>query len=124
MIGQKLWKYDCNRRHYKRDDGTTSTGPIYIKSFEELEVIGETSRSWLVGHNRDRKEGPPAEWELERATKIPKKESFESHGYFTSWKAVEDSAWVHDNDHIIATKVGRLSSRDKLERILKIIEET
>lgn len=48
-VGDKFWVKDKNRRVY--EDGKC----IYEKHFREVEVIDETSRSWVIGrgHNED-----------------------------------------------------------------------
>lgn len=124
MLGLKLWKYDSTLRNYVHDDGTRSSGPIFIKAWRQVEVIADTSRSWFIGRPRGENEAPPGDWELKNAHKLPKKESFEEHGYLRTWQEVEDMAWVHENAYQIGKTVGNVKDRSKLEAILKIIGET
>jgi hypothetical protein len=67
-IGMKVWEFDQNLRVYERDEnGRAMGGPIWRKHWRELQVIGETSRSWLVG----------SEWQKSdpsRAMKIAKRD--------------------------------------------------
>src|SRR5271154_7084311 len=115
-IGQKLWKHDENRRVYTHDDGTKSHSPIFIKSFVDWFVVGETPRSWLVSYINSTEE-----WRLKRAVKIPKNETLLENGFYDSWQAVEDAAWVQENKYTISNEVRDSKlSRSQLERIQKI----
>lgn len=67
-VGMKVWAFDQSRRVYKHDEkGRAIGGPIWREHWHQLEIVGETSRSWLVG----------PEWarsQPERASKIAKKD--------------------------------------------------
>lgn len=118
-IGQKLYRHDGNYRHYENDDGTRSAGPIFIKSFRTYYVVGETKRSYLITYNEN-----PSTYQLLRATKLPKMDELQWHGYLETWKQVEDAAWVNDNAYRIARRVPGHMSKDQLQRIEAIIDET
>lgn len=65
-VGMKVWTFDQSHRVYARDaKGKAIGGPIWREHWVPLEIVGETSRSWLVGHEWARKNP-------ERATKIAK----------------------------------------------------
>lgn len=50
-VGSRVFVFDGNRRRYS---DTNRSRPIYREHFVEMTVVGETSRSWLVGyHLRD-----------------------------------------------------------------------
>jgi hypothetical protein len=121
MIGKKLWRHDSNCRHYDNDDGTRSSSPIYIKSFVEYFIVGETAKSWLISRIIYNEE--LSERQKKQCIKVPKTESFESNGYHTTWESVLDNVWVHDNIYKIHEKVRTVKEKNKLERILAIIEE-
>ena len=49
-VGDTVWVFDGNRRVYERDDnGRREGGPIWIKHWVSAKVVGETSRSFVVG---------------------------------------------------------------------------
>ena len=51
-IGDKVWRFDQNRRVYARDEnGKARGGPIWREHWEPLEIIGETTRSWIIGRH-------------------------------------------------------------------------
>lgn len=60
-IGMLFWAFDGNRRMYDENRRL-----IYEHCFYRVEVIGETSRSWIVGREGSRHE----------AFKAPKKDTF------------------------------------------------
>ena len=67
-IGMKVWAFDVNNRVYKRDEnGKASGGPIWREHWVPMEIVGETSRSGLVGPEWAKKHP-------ERATKIAKRD--------------------------------------------------
>lgn len=45
------WIFDENRRRYKVDDkGRSIGGPIWREHWVKVEIVGETSRSWITNY--------------------------------------------------------------------------
>lgn len=52
-VGDELFTFNENHRVYKRDEnGKAFGGPIYREHFRPIYVIGETSKSWIIGHDK------------------------------------------------------------------------
>jgi hypothetical protein len=47
-VGDKVWTFNPSRRRY----ALGSSAPIYAEHFEQQEIVGETSRSWIVGYTQ------------------------------------------------------------------------
>jgi hypothetical protein len=102
-----VWVFDVNNRVYpKKEPGQLSAGPIYRKHWVKREIIGETSRSWLIG---------PA-W---GPVKIPKKGARPS-AFLFSQDAVDDDVWMHDHRYKIERMILTLSP-EKLRQVATIV---
>lgn len=102
-IGDKVWRFDPNRRVYPKDKAI-SGGPIYAEHFWQDTIVGETSRSWLVG-GRD--------WDQ---IKVPKKNPT---GIYTD-EQKEAEIWEHDHRYRIVKMVQRCTP-EQLKQIAKLI---
>ena len=90
-FGDKLFTFDVNRRVYSPGKGFPP--PIYREHFRPVEVIGETSRSWVIGtHGRE-------------YFKTPKRDPFSKNLYTADM--VEDECWKKDEVHRIISDVRR-----------------
>jgi hypothetical protein len=101
MIGKTIWIFDVNRRVYKESRNAS----VWIEHWRPLEVIGETSRSWLTSYFK---------------TKIPKKGG---RGIAFTWDEVEKAAWVHNNGYKISQTITKLDY-DKLKIVAEVIGYT
>lgn len=118
-VGDTLWRFDVNRRVYRRASGAyfASGGPIYAEHFEPFVVTGETAFSWLV------KEG----W---RDRKINKKTLREApHNGFGGWQwytaeQKDDAVWLEWHRDKIADEVRRCRSAAALRQIAALIGYT
>jgi len=117
-VGDLFWIYDGNNRHYLRDDGTRSQGPIYEKAFRQVEIIDETSRSWCIAYQNSDRE----------LFKVPKKNPFGSQGIeFGMHKRImddkmkEDKVWDHHHGYKIRQKVGQCTDA-QLREIARIVD--
>lgn len=114
-IGSKFWMFDGNRRKYKKDH---FGGPIYERHFFEVQVIGETSRSWIIGHIGYNQE----------IFKAPKSDPFKSKGsefglvkkIFTE-KMKDDDIWVNSHKIEIIDRLRMTKDADLFKRIAKEI---
>lgn len=105
-IGDPIWRFDQNRRVYKPG----SHSPVWREHWVQLEVVGETTRSWLVGHPR---------WGMGNASKLPKNQA-KWAGYATSEDEIEKYAWEREHGHKIAERV-RHADYDQLRAIAAIM---
>lgn len=48
----EVWVFEENRRVYSRDDKGRSIGPIWREHWVKVEIVGETSRSWITSGGR------------------------------------------------------------------------
>lgn len=97
-----IWVFDYNRREYFDEQGIKHNSPIYRHHWVKHEVLGETSRSWIIRHGKVPKKNPPA------------------HMFAFSQDEVDDNVWVNDHAHKIADRVRRLSASD-LKRVAEIV---
>jgi hypothetical protein len=115
-IGDKLWSFDGNRRHYAGKG--LSARIIYREHFYPVEIIGETSRSWVIGCEGSKNE----------IFKVPKSDpSREKHGEFSmrpmlfTEQAVNDECWCQENRHKIVRKIEQENDTTILRRVAEII---
>jgi hypothetical protein len=102
-----IWVFDENRRIYpKEEPGQFSRSPIYREHWVKREIIGETSRSWLIG---------PA-W---GPVKVPKRGA-DSRRFLFSEKDVDDDVWANDHRYRIERLIQTLSP-DQLRQVAELI---
>lgn len=103
-IGSKLYEFNENTRVYLRRNG----GPSYRGHFIEVDVIGETRVSWVVGPN----------WS---PRKVNKKDIMSGRAgcYFTK-DAMELQIWRRHNEHRIKSHMS-LVSTEMLKAIAEMI---
>lgn len=103
-----IWRMDLNRRVYPRDANGRATGcSIYREHWVKEEVLGETSRSWLIGYKHN-------------PTKIPKSGPL-PYGYRWTEAEVDDACWMHDNQHAIARAVQDCRDVAKVRAVAEIL---
>ena len=105
-VGSLFWAYDTNRRSY--DEKSKMIPGCH---FYEVEVTGETSRSWVIGHGY-------------KPFKVPKKNPFPEFNpaIFTD-KMKEDSIWLDNNAYKISDcfRIGSIMTADTMRQVAKII---
>jgi hypothetical protein len=102
-----VWVFDCNRRVYPvTAPGEISGSPIYREHWVKREIIGETSRSWLIG----------AAW---GPVKVPKRGA-DSRRFLFSDKDVDDDVWANDHRCRIQRLIPFLSP-EKLRQVAELI---
>lgn len=100
-VGDKVWTFDLNHRVYPKDEnGRTTGGPIYSEHFRQVEITGETTKSWLIG-----------KWQ-ERTPKA-------RPGIFTDEQKA-DMIWSNQHRHPIVDLVRRCSV-EQLKQIAEIV---
>ena len=106
-VGDIVWVFDKNHRVYENERAGRKLGggPIYLEYFVPREIIGETSRSWLL----------EPKWAPD---KINKKTLV---GIYASEREVDEAVWIYENGGRIGTQVGRLQDYDKLQVIAKLV---
>jgi len=100
-VGDTIWEFDVNRRKYAKG---ISARPIWKEHWRPCKIVGETTRSWLIG----------PEWNLQKVPKTnpnPRK-------WMMSKKSLEQAAYVEQNKYGMA----ELIRRDVTYIQLKLIE--
>lgn len=110
-IGDKLWKFDTNRRRYG-PDRSVSSPPLYREHWFEVEIVDETTRSWITNYG-----------------KVPKKGRV--YGWARSYQEVEDACFINDNHYLFMNAVResfnhhdwgmRPGMRERMEKVAEII---
>ena len=102
-IGDKVWMFDPNRRVYPRDErGRTTGGVIYAEHFHQVEIIVETSRSWITDN-----------YGLKASKKEPQ-------NIFTDEQKA-GMIWIHEHRYRVSDSVYRCHDVEKLRQIAQII---
>jgi hypothetical protein len=78
-------------------------------TIQEREVIGETSRSWILGPARSQE-------------KIPKKDTFANCKYFATKEGAENTLWARRNCYLIGEAVSRCSDYEILKKIAEMVD--
>lgn len=109
-VGSKLWWFDENRRVYP-DTDSWSRGPIWSEHWREVEVVGETKRSWLVG----------TDW---RPLKLPKA-AFRNGACPRGWARerhqIVELAWVNRHRSRIGQLVAACQDAVTLREIARLV---
>lgn len=96
-IGSPVWRYDGNRRVYRKDASGRSIGAsIERHHWVRLEITAETSRSWIV-----------TEYGRE-LFKIPKAKPREATALRFSEEEVDRECWITENAYRVSEAVRRL----------------
>lgn len=102
-VGDPVWIFNQNRRVYVKHQ----SGPIWREHWEKKSVLGETSRSWLVGREYEQ-------------IKIPKKGP-QPWGVCWSEEEVTRRAYVNDNAYKISDLVRRIDDCDTLKKVADLV---
>jgi hypothetical protein len=104
-----IWVFDFNRRVYPvtaPGELPLSRSPIYREHWVKREIIGETTRSWLIGPT----------WS---PVKVPKRGA-DHRRFLFSEKDVDDDVWVNDHRYRIERLIPTLSPK-KLRQVAELI---
>lgn len=111
-IGMKVWRFDINRRVYKRDEnGRAIGGPIWREHWVPLEIVGETTRSWIVA-----RPGMPASF----GAKVSKKEW--PREWAVSEADIERRDMIENGTNALARRVERCRDYDTLRAIEALLD--
>lgn len=116
-VGDKFWSFDRNKRQYEgKGSGAKS---IYRAHFFPVGIIGETSRSWSIGHF-----GISRPIEL---FKVPKSNPFrEKYGEFGTRliiltdQMVDDECWDEKHRYKISRQIDKIDL-PTLREVAKLI---
>lgn len=111
LVGKKIWHLNPMNRVYEKDaKGHSTGGPIYAAYWQEVDVIGETSRSWLVGYKFN-------------PTKIAKKDlaSGMLRGYKVTREEVDKDIFMNTHQHKIVSKVSDIRDYETLKAVADLI---
>jgi hypothetical protein len=104
-----VWVFDINRRVCPvtaPGELPLSRSPIYREKWVKHEIIGETTRSWLIGSTR---------WPV----KVPKRGANPRLFLFDE-KDVDDNVWAKDHRYRIKQLIQTLSP-DQLRQVAELI---
>ena len=102
-VGDKFWSFDSNLRRY---DGTRL---IYRGHFFPVEIIGETSRSWSIGHARSN--FPRELFKVPKADPFRKKYGeFGTRPIILTDQMVNDEIWDVDHRHKISRQIEKVDT--------------
>ena len=102
-----VWVFDINRRVYPvKAPGEISGSPIYREHWAKREIIGDTTRSWLIGSTR-------------LPVKVPKGGA-DPRRFLFSEKDVDDDVWAKDHRYRIERLIQTLSP-EKLRQVAELI---
>lgn len=103
----EIWVFDSNYRVYEDDAGNRTMSPNYRKQWRKCEVVGETSRSWIVRHYGE--------------LKVPKNRALITSGWVAFSEAeVDDMVFKHDHGYKIAEAV-RSVNASTLRKVAELI---
>lgn len=99
-----IWVFDINRRIY----GPDNPGPIWREHWKKCEVLGETSRSWILDRHGQ--------------IKVPKKRNEIQRRIFAfSESEIDDLEWVEKHKYKIAREVELSSNPAVLRTIASLV---
>lgn len=105
-VGDKVFIFDINHREYEMDaSGRSHGGPIYLKHFVETEIVGETSRSWIVQRYSQKKKKKPEHF---------------SEGVLTLGQVL-DQVYLHEHSYRIAEQVRSINDVRVLREVANLI---
>lgn len=97
------WLFDENRRVYRKDkSGNSYGGPIWREHWRKVEIVGETSRSWLTSCHR----------------KVPKNGS---ERVCFSKQEITNQEWIHEHKYKIARLVERCHDWQVMKAIADLV---
>lgn len=101
-VGDTVWVFDMNRRVYEGNG--LSARIIYREHFRPLQIVGETSRSWVLRNER----------------KVSKKSL---DGLYLSEYEIDLACWEHDYFPVIYRELqyAKHHTYEKLTAIAKIL---
>lgn len=103
-IGDTVWWFNENRRVYHRNDEGRPTGsPIYREHFEQLEILGETKQSWIIGCPGD--------------TKGRKFKKIDTRDLCFTIEELQDRVYVKENQFKIADKIRSCKDANVLKAV-------
>jgi len=110
-VGDPIWFFDVNCRVYRKDaTGRSMAGPIWAEHWREYAIIGETSRSWIVGTESGCV-----------FNKIPKNKLHSWRGYAHSKEEIQQGAYIDRNRYAIAERLRRIDDYAVLRQIATLI---
>ena len=110
-VGDPIWYFDVNRRVYRKDAKGRSMGSsIWAEHWREYAIIGQTSRSWIVGTESGRVFG-----------KIPKNKYCSWQGYARSKEEIQQGAYIEKNRYAISERLRNIDDYFVLLQIAAMI---
>lgn len=115
-VGDRIWRFDINRRIYRRDENNRATGgPIYREHFNPEIITGETNLSWLI----QRSDGSVLA-KINKKTLQTASGGFGRTSFFTD-EGMEDEIWRNAHRYKISRLLDRASAA-QLRECAKILD--
>lgn len=112
-IGDSIWYFDENYRVYPpKEPGRlySGSGPIWREHWREIKVVGETSKSWIVGYDK---------------AKISKKDveagTVNHHKWALSQAQIDDLEWVQRHRYKISRHLDGIYDPGTLRQVAALI---
>ena len=127
-IGDRLWRFDSNRRVYGSDEnGSARGGPIFAEHFVAVQIVAETKQSWIVGPPGSPPPDDPKKmpWNYDRVRKSALTAASRGFGvtpFYTDARKA-DAIWLAENRRRIMDAVTRSYDVALLRRIAALIDE-
>ena len=94
-IGDTIFRFDGNRRVYRKNDRIGGGGPIYSEHFEPLKIVGENKVSWLLEQG----------WKAnKKSLSSAKALEYGGRGFFTA-EGMKDDIWRYEHRNKIVRLV-------------------
>ncbi len=108
-VGDYVWEFDPNRRHYTEPVNGRQFGDfIWRECWVKRQIVGENRASWILGQSYS-------------AKKVPKRTRPE-RGYLISEQELDDACYVNDNRVRLGNEVQRLQYGSDDARKLREVE--
>lgn len=113
-VGDTLYRFDVNRRVYRKAENGRSTGsPIYSEHFEPRTIGGETKLSWLIT------DGYGIVKVNKKTMRQASNNGWGGWQWFTA-EAMEDNIWLADHRHNIRNMLDNASA-SQLRQVAEIL---
>jgi hypothetical protein len=114
QVGSPVWKFDHNRRRYTEPVPGRGFGSlIYREQWAPFVIIGETPRSWIVGH-------PNSKIEVAKLAKADCRNGACPRGWALNKQQVDEDEWIHVHRHRLVALLQSSTNYAMLREIARI----
>lgn len=113
-VGSRIWRFDSNRRVYRKPNSFSGGGIIFEEYFQPHVITGETRQSWLV---QTTTWGGPDK--INKQTMLEKDRSFTYRWFSDAQK--EAAIWKEHHALRLVEYVRQVDDVDKLKQIAALV---